>query len=63
MKKYYIINNGDLAKTINYITGIRYEKQQDKFIENKLIYVFEDTIEFRKALTYINLCRKKYKNE
>lgn len=60
MNNMYIINNGDLAKSIKYITGLKYRKRQDYYDENKLVYMFENTEEFKKALTYVNNCKKNY---
>lgn len=60
-KNVYIINNESFARTINTITGIRYKKEPD-YHSNRNIFVFENTTEFKKALTYVNNCIKNYKN-
>ncbi|MBZ9635524.1 DUF5659 domain-containing protein [Clostridium sp. FP1] len=56
-KKYYEVKKLYLANSLSYI-GFRYfifDKENDE-----KIYSFEDTLEFRKAITGITLLRDKF---
>lgn len=61
-KKYYIVNTKQLANTIHYLTGLTYFAYENKKDSSKQVYSFEDTPQFRNALSLINDLRNELRN-
>lgn len=59
-QKYYGVRKKSLADAINYISGLRYMVFDDDQNENKKIYSFEDTENFRKVLTELTSLKNKF---
>ncbi len=57
-KKYYAVDSKTLAIALNYC-GFSYFKVGDR---NNPVYSFENTLEFREALTKLNSIRRKNNN-
>lgn len=51
--KYKMIMNRRMAITLEFMFGLTYYVHDNKIDPTKKVYSFEDTPEFRKALTYI----------
>lgn len=60
--KYYVIKKENLAKAINFVTGMRFYVMDDRLDSNNKFYSFENTELFRQALTELTQLKSKLNN-
>jgi len=59
MKKYYIVQSDNYAKTIHFLSGIPYYTFPDKKNDGGIVYSFENSEKLQEVLSLINKTTKK----